>query len=146
MAERWEPVPGWPYEASTRGRVRSLARGVPLKPQRGRDGYLRVDLSDGKRRWRGVHVAVLVLLAFAGKPPQPGMEACHRHGRRGDNRPGGLYWGTKPQNRQDRERHRRERADRRSAAEVREVKEGEAVEIEETAYCLLEPATGVSPC
>src|SRR5215469_17131856 len=71
-SERWRPVPDWPYEASDRGRVRSLARGVPLKPQRD-DGYRYVELTDGRRRWR-VHVARLVLLAHRGEPPEPGME------------------------------------------------------------------------
>jgi len=145
MPERWRPVPGWPYEASRGGRVRSLARRVPLKRQRRRkDGYLFVDMSDRGRR-RRAHVAVLVLEAFAGPRP-PGAEACHRNGRRGDCRAANLYWGTKSQNRQDRERHRRERAARRAAAEATEVKERETGEIEEAAYCLVETGTGVSPC
>jgi hypothetical protein len=144
VPENWLPVPGWPYEASSRGRVRSLARRRPLKPQRDGDGYRYVELSDGARRER-VHVARVVLLAFAGPPPEPGMEACHRHGRRGDNRPGGLYWGTSPENRADRERHRRERAVRRTGESVTDVTNEKQGEIEETAACPMETGTGVSP-
>ena len=146
MPEVWRPVPGWPYEASSRGQVRSLARGVPLKRRRRRrDGYLFVDLSDRGRR-RQAHVAALVLEAFTGPRP-PGAEACHRNGRRGDCRRANLYWGSKPQNRQERERHRRERAARRADADVvTEVNGRETGEIGKTACCLLETGTGVSPC
>lgn len=122
--EEWRPAPGWSaYEVSSRGRVRSVDRvladgrgagGKLLKPSRDKDGYLYATLSDGSRRWR-VHVARLVLFAFAGWPEEPGMEACHRNGRRWDCRRANLYWGTKPENRADRERHRARRAGRAPA-------------------------------
>jgi hypothetical protein len=153
--EDWAPVPGWPYEASSRGRVRSLARGVPLKQQRDKDGYRHVELSDGKRR-RRAHVAVLVLEAFTGPCP-PECEALHGNGRRWDNRLANLRWGTRPENRQERERHRRERDARRAERadggdEDRgkngwietEGEEEKQVGMEGTACCPLETGTGVS--
>lgn len=113
MSEEWRPVPGWPYEVSSRGRVRRDGR--LLKPTPDKDGYRHVTLSAGPRRWR-VHVGRLVLLVFRGEP-EPGQEACHGNGRRWDNRLANLRWDTKPGNRADRERHRAERAAR--AAEIR---------------------------
>lgn len=129
--EEWRTAPGWAaYKVSSRGRVRSVDRvltdgrgagGKLLKPRKDKDGYRRVVLVDGARRW-DVHVARLVLFAFEGWPDDPAMEACHRNGRRWDNCwPRNLYWGTKPENRQERERHRRERAARRAAETVTEV-------------------------
>ena len=115
--ESWEPVPDWPHESSTCGRVRSVDRidasdvlrlGAML-PQHPDKGYLYVNLLDGKRR-RRVHVAVVVLEAHRELKPTPGHEACHRYGIPDDNHLDGLYWGTKIQNRADRERHRRERS------------------------------------
>jgi NUMOD4 motif/HNH endonuclease len=114
--EEWRAAPGWAaYEVSSRGRVRRGGR--LLKPARDKDGYRHVTLSAGPERWR-VHVGRLVLMAFVGWPPE-GAEACHKNGRRWDNRAANLYWGTKPQNRADRERHRR-------AREAREAREADS--------------------
>lgn len=154
--EEWRTAPGWPgYLVSDRGKVRSVDRvladgreagGKLLKPRKDKDGYRRVTLVNGAERW-DVHVGRLVLFAFAGWPPEPGMEACHKNGRRWDNRAANLYWGTKPQNRQDRERHRERRAARRAGrAGVTEVKEEKQGEIEETACCPSRVDSGVSSC
>ena len=104
MTERWRKVPGWPYEASTLGRVRSLRRelangavhgGQVLTPKADKDGYLRVTLADGRRRGTlGVHQAVL--LAFAGPP-----EVRHLNGDVRDNTPGNLAWGSRRDNERD---------------------------------------------
>lgn len=154
--ENWLTVPGWTgYEVSSRGRVRSVERalgdgriagGLVLAQTADKDGYRYVTLSDGKRRKR-VHVAVLVLTAFTGPCP-PGQEACHKNGRRGDNRAVNLRWGTRPENRQDRERHERQRAARRAAraAVAGAVKNGKRPETDDSASCPLLVDSGVSPC
>lgn len=126
-SEVWRPVPAWPgYQVSGRGRVRSVDRvladgrgagGKLLKPSKDKDGYRYVTLANGPERWR-VHVGRLVLLAFAGEPESPELEACHRNGRRWDNRAANLYWGTDGENRADRERHRREREARAAVSGV----------------------------
>jgi NUMOD4 motif-containing protein len=62
LAERWLPVPDWPYEVSDQVIVRSVERTVPdgrvagsviLKPVRDGKGYLCVTLRDGFRRKEG---------------------------------------------------------------------------------------------
>jgi hypothetical protein len=76
-----------------------------LKPQTiGHKGYHFVRLFNGDGRPRCESIHTLVLRAFYGPPPD-GMEACHRNGKRGDNRPLNLYWGTHLQNCADREAH-----------------------------------------
>ncbi len=119
MVERWLDVPGYElrYQASNRGRVRSLPRIVLYrdgrrKPLSGRvlrtgfagreRNYAIVQLSKGnKTRIKYVHD--LVLSAFVGPKPA-GMESCH--GKRGhkDNRLSNLYYGTPSRNQRDRRR------------------------------------------
>lgn len=104
MSERWRKIPGWPYQASSLGRVRSLPRqmagageygGQVLTPAPDRDGYLRVTLTDGRRRKRfGVHT--LVALAWHGPP-----EVLHGPGGQQDNTPGNLRWGSRRDNERD---------------------------------------------
>lgn len=93
----WRPIPTFPgYEASDDGRIRS--RRCELKPWV-TNGYLTVGLRrDGRTFRRSVHR--LVLLAFRGIPAD-GMDACHRNGRRQDNRLSNLYWGTRSANIRD---------------------------------------------
>jgi hypothetical protein len=103
--------------------------GLPLKPYRDKDGYRYVTLRDGQRAWR-VHVARLVLIAHAGEPPAPGMEADHRNGRRWDNRLANLCWATDAENSRRREELRMRRTVRRTGREeVRDEKERETSEI-----------------
>jgi hypothetical protein len=118
--ERWEPIPYWPHEASSCGRVRSVNRIdaagrlllgdiLPQHPdRRPGKGYLYVTLRDGKRR-RKAAVAVLVLEAHRELRPGPGYEACHNHGVRTDNHLSKLRWDTRKANRADRTRHELER-------------------------------------
>jgi NUMOD4 motif len=119
--ETWKPIPDWPHEASTCGRVRSIDRqdenGVwrlgailPQHPDKRKGkGYLYVTLRDGKRT-RKVHVAVAVLEAHRGLRPFPDWEACHNDGIRTDNHLAGLRWDSREGNRADMLRHRQERA------------------------------------
>ena len=105
--ERWRDIPGLPgYQASTRGRVRSVDRvlsdgrqcgGAVLAQARDADGYWRVKIGG-----RPQLVHRLVLLAFAGPCP-PGMEGCHGNGQ-DDNTPGSLRWDTHAENERDKRR------------------------------------------
>lgn len=108
-AERWLPVPSAPgYEASDRGRVRSVDRivvrtdGVRARyPSRIRticrwkDGRHYVNLPGGTRR-----VHLLVLEAFVGPRPM-GMEGCHRDDDQSNNALSNLRWDTPRENKLD---------------------------------------------
>lgn len=119
--EEWRPIPDWPHEASSCGRMRSITRtdaagrlrlGALLSQRpdkRKGKGYLYADLLDGSRR-RKVHVAVAVLEAFTDGKPTPEHEAGHGNGIRTDNHRRNLSWVTRPQNRRMREEHRRARS------------------------------------
>jgi len=114
MSESWRPIPGWEgyYEASDRGRIRSLARRVPGRRPAGQavpgrvlklvpdtHGYLTVTLCRNGTGERG-YVHRLVLLAFVGAP-LPGLEGCHNDGDCTNNRLGNLRWDTSAANSQD---------------------------------------------
>jgi len=113
--ETWKPVPCWPHEASSCGRVRSIDRlggdgiwrlGGLLPPQpdsRPGKGYLYYDLRDGKRR-RRIPAAVAVLEAHRGPRP-PGCEACHNRGIRTDNHLSEIRWDTREANLADMAEH-----------------------------------------
>lgn len=110
----WKPIPGFSsYQASDRGRIRSVPRqvgnrqlaGVVLKTRPNNSGYLLVNLTDdsGTRQTRTVHT--LVLETFAGPCPD-GMESLHENDVPTDNRwPENLRWGTRPENMADRMRN-----------------------------------------
>lgn len=130
-AEEWQPVPGWPYEASSLGRVRSVERvlgdgrqagGILLAQSLDSDGYPKVTLRDGSRSWT-VRVAVLVMLAHAGPCPK-GREVRHRNGVRTDSRRSNLLYGTRGQNEKDKGRHRRKRLSPLVARRLRRVTYG----------------------
>lgn len=116
-AEIWLQIPGFDiYQASDRGRVRSIDRrvdgpwGTPSRIKRGkilsgtpdRDGYLWVTLYRSTQYRRAMHV--LVLEAFSGKCPY-GMQARHLDGYNQNNRPDNLKWGTKVEDAADKKRH-----------------------------------------
>jgi NUMOD4 motif/HNH endonuclease len=92
VGERWRKVPGWPYEASSLGSVRRQGNEVPLTATADKDGYLRVTLTDGRRR-KTFRVNVLVALAWHGPP-----EVLHGNGLRQDNRPENLRYGSRREN------------------------------------------------
>ena len=86
---------GW-YEVSSLGNVTSLSRagtaGGPLDPQVNSRGYRVVRLSK-YGTVRTVPVGRLVLLAFRGPPPRPGMRARHGPGGPRDDALVNLRWG-----------------------------------------------------
>lgn len=106
-AEEWRPIPTAPgYEASSLGRIKSVAKGPGRKVGRimsqnpnGRGLYPKVDLtSGGKRISRPVHR--LVGAAFLGPIPE-GLETRHLNGDGFDNRLANLKYGTHTENMQD---------------------------------------------
>lgn len=116
MSEQWMAIPGFPgYEASNRGRIRSLPRTVVTKAgwsrkQRGGviaqwvagRGYLYVTVG-GKKT--GVHR--LVCLAFKGPPPTRKHHAAHWDGDQKNNRQSNLRWATPRENAFDMVKHGR---------------------------------------
>lgn len=120
--EIWKDIPGYEgwYQASSEGRIKSLARSTPTrnrwgpctynKPDqiiRGRldeDGYRRMKLCvSGKTKDEFAHK--LVALAFHGERPTPKHEVAHWNGVRLDNAPANLRWATVKENAQDKVRH-----------------------------------------
>ncbi|MDO8800093.1 NUMOD4 motif-containing HNH endonuclease [Phenylobacterium sp.] len=97
VAERWRPIPGWPYEVSSEGRVRRVGC-EPLIPRSNGKGYIRVTLCDrGAQKEEYVHR--LVCAAFHGPPPTPEHEVDHENDERGCNRESNLSWSTVAANR-----------------------------------------------
>ena len=113
--EIWRDIPGYEgsYQVSSKGRVRSLPRVVPVYDRVRQVSYVRlcpgkilreavcdraghVSVHLGKYS-RGIPVHQLVMLAFHGYPP-PGMEARHLNGNPKDNRPENLKYGTHSEN------------------------------------------------
>ncbi len=113
--EFWRDIPGYEgaYQASSRGRIRSLPRFVPVydgiheitysRPVPGKilqqavcdkAGHVSVHLG---KHCRGIPVHQLVMLAFYGAPP-PGMEVMHLNGNPKDNRMENLRYGTHSEN------------------------------------------------
>lgn len=100
LNEQWAQIPYSAYEASTRGRIRSLVTGHIQAPQVGADGYYFVGVRFLDKK-HSVKVHKLVCLAFHGK--KPGGAQCIRHldGDRMNNRPENLRWGTSKENAAD---------------------------------------------
>jgi hypothetical protein len=115
--ETWRSIPGYPmYEASTHGRIRSIARidrkgsrrsERILRPTISQKGYRKVTLYIGPQ-WsdaRYHRVNRLVLLAFTGRAPSVLHHAAHSDGDKGNNRLDNLCWKTPMENVLDRIRH-----------------------------------------
>lgn len=117
VLETWKPIPGHPnYEASNRGRIRSIPRTVTgknntprrlpghiLKPFPDSQGRLRVKLAqDGNNTMIAVHQ--IIARVFLGKNPG-GMMVCHNNGNHLDNRPENLRYDTMRGNMHDAVRH-----------------------------------------
>jgi thymidylate synthase ThyX len=110
--ECWRPVVGWVswYEVSDQGRVKRIAGGQGVHPDRGckkpsaiDNGHAVVSLNrPGCQEVRLVHQ--LVLEAFVGPCPA-GMEGCHNDGNGLNNNVANLRWGTPRSNADDRIKH-----------------------------------------
>lgn len=74
-----------------------------MKPLDHTGGYSRVVFwMNGKHTSQFIHT--LVLEAFVCRRPK-GLQACHKNGKKQDNRLSNLRWGTPSENQADRERH-----------------------------------------
>jgi DNA-binding transcriptional regulator YiaG len=111
MKEIWKRIPGWPYEASSLGRIRrqlnslylnSNADGM-LSLSRDRKGYLHVSLSKNNHR-KNFCVAHLVAQVFHGKRPR-GYVCAHKNSVPFDNRASNLRWSTNQENERDKTSH-----------------------------------------
>ena len=118
--EIWKSIPGHPsYEASSKGRIRSIDRvitgggcvpvrrrkGVVLKPKVRRDGRLSVSLGAGSHMI--FSVARLVCRTFHGPSPEGKNLTCHRDDNPLNNYPENLYWGSHQDNMDDKVRNGR---------------------------------------
>lgn len=130
MTEKWRPVPGWKhYETSDLGRVRSVERRVStargsrscpatiLAQRIDRYGYLRVNLTDGRRRWTAP-VHQLVAMSFHGERPSTDLQVAHWDGNRTNNRADNLRWATACENNADQIRHGTRLLNRRGAPKL----------------------------
>lgn len=113
MSEQWKYIPGYEglYIVSNMGKIKSmgffrsgkyLERKKPmlLKPARGHNGYLFVELRNNKIG-KLKRVSRIVLEAFVGPCPD-GHEACHfPHRDKENNRLDNLRWDTRSNNEKD---------------------------------------------
>lgn len=105
MSEEWRPIPGFVglYEASSEGRIRSIAQRSGTSPgrifKRGTNGarYHAIRLC-GPTGHLNTRVHRVVALAFLGDPPSLAHEVNHKNGNKLDNRVGNLEWVTKGDN------------------------------------------------
>ncbi len=98
--EFWKQIPGWPYEASSLGRIRHAVSLKPLKAEISKQGYQRVRLcANGVQK--AVKVHRMVCLAFHGFPFGDAKVARHLDDNKNNNTPENLAWGTHADNHSD---------------------------------------------
>jgi len=122
--EKWKVIAEYPhYEVSNRGQVRSLPRivkcGTRSKGRKFKGRILKpwITTYKGKKGWyrtvalcedgapRSFYIHRLVLDAFRGPKPAPGMVCRHLDGDPLNNRLANLVWGTHQENMNDKKRH-----------------------------------------
>jgi hypothetical protein len=108
----WKRIPGYSnYEASPDGDIRRAVDGpknhwarkgrVRLRSV-GLKGKVKLRLwSDEEQRFKSVHAANMILLAFVGPKPTPEHGACHRDDNGLNDKLSNLYWGTAKENKAD---------------------------------------------
>lgn len=102
--ERWQPIPGCDYEASTCGRIRRVTGGQGaiagrvLAGMRTNNGYRTVQITKGGVR-KTRHIHRLVAEAFHGPCPK-GYHVNHKDGVKSNNRPDNLEYVSRSENMQ----------------------------------------------
>lgn len=97
-------IPDFPgYFIDMEGNIRGR-RGLFLSPTSDSDGYLKVNLMH-KGRLKTVRVHRLVLLTYAGNPPEGKPQARHLDGNPHNNKLENLQWGSPQENAADKIRH-----------------------------------------
>jgi hypothetical protein len=100
--EKWKQIVDWPYEVSSRGRVRrsvgnsGTRKGLVIKLQINHGGYPVVVLHH-KERMKGVTVHRLVAAAFIGPKPD-GLQVNHKDGDKQNNLVYNLEYVTPSEN------------------------------------------------
>lgn len=92
----WKPVPGWPYEASEDGQLRSARTGSVLRPSVTAGGYQKCTFQFNKTR-REVRVHRAIAEAWIGHIPA-GYVVNHLDGNKLNNRPDNLEIVTPKEN------------------------------------------------
>jgi len=161
-AERWLDVVGYEpfYQVSNMGRVRSkdraqstyggrhfVRRGTLMKLTLIKDrGYLVVTLrGDGRGQRKYVHD--LVLTAFVGPRPAPGLHCCHGDGNPANNCLANLRWDTPQANVWDKFLHGTAQLGEKhwkSIYTLDQIKEVKRLLAEGVRVCDVSKATGVS--
>lgn len=101
MTEEWRAVIGFEnrYEVSNAGRVRSLRKGIILKPETHRKGHLKVDLCNGIV-CKKLFIHRLVALAFIEQTIPERIVVNHKDGNKKNNVVENLEWLTMTENTQ----------------------------------------------
>jgi len=103
MHNRFVPIKDFEdYLINNEGKIWSTKTNKFVGKSDNGQGYLRVDLWNGKHNYRRINR--LVLEMFTGPCPQ-GKEACHNNGIRNDNRLENLRWDTRSNNQLDKVKH-----------------------------------------
>ena len=81
-------IPGWPYCITIEGEVYRNGSKKPLRPIRTADGYTKVNLCDGGKRWSPLVPALMRLCYFGGT----NLPLRHLDGQKANCR----YWNLTP--------------------------------------------------
>jgi NUMOD4 motif/HNH endonuclease len=118
LEEIWAKIPGYDYEASNLGRIRSMDRWITFKcgKNAGRRRLFPGKVLAQFTLWNGYktthlgsyhpnkYVHILVARAFLGEPPE-GMETCHEDDVKANCKLSNLRYDTRQGNMADRKRN-----------------------------------------